>query len=114
MKKLILFLLLMSGTYLMSAQNYNRYNRYDRNVNQRWERGYAGTNDLRYIPIRLRHRLNELEFELMRRKRQAMRDGFISRREARRINRVQRQMDELIWDYRRDLRRTGRRNGRCR
>ena len=120
MKKMILMTLtLMTTVVFLQAQNgnrdynfrdNNRYNyRYNDYDDRRFERNYnRGNYGYRYLPVDVRRDLNRLERRLADCKYKALRDGYISRNEARRINRIERQIDELLFDYRASSYRTRR------
>lgn len=86
--------------YVYGNNNYYRYN-YNQAGYNNWDRA-ANNYGARYLPVDVRRRLNRLERRLAERKRCALEDGYISRREARRINDVQRDIDELLFSYRRN------------
>ena len=124
MKKIIFTLVVLFVGTAIHAQNYRDYdvrngNRYnyrdkDRPLRNYNANSYRGNYGYRYLPVRVRNQLNRLERRLAERRRCALEDGWISRREARRIRNVEREIDELLFAYRANNYRSGRNNRICR
>lgn len=75
------------------------HDRYDDNRHHD-SRYYNANYNQRYLPVRVRQRLRHFERRLAECKHRALRDGYVSRSEARRIRSIERDINELLFEYR--------------
>lgn len=101
MKKIMMTLIFIGlGAGLMTAQSNRSYYRTDYNNRANYRYNYYNSNSsARYIPRNVRKRIAQLEYKLDEEKRCAWRDGYISNREARRIGRLEREINTLYYRY---------------
>ena len=87
-----------NNNYNYHQDRYDRNNKYDRN-NHRHTASYNYSSRGRYLPIQVRKELRRLERKLAHRQKCAWEDGHVSRREARRIRDVERDIAQLLYRY---------------
>ncbi len=107
MKTLIIILLSGVFAFSLNAQFYSdydvrhntRYNyrSYDSN-SQYWRTNNANSN-YGYLPIKVRKKVHKLERRIAEKRRCALEDGYLSRREARRIYELERDLNSLLYEY---------------
>lgn len=130
MKKILFTLMCLGIGMSLNAQSAsNYYHNYDRHYDDRYDdrrdsrdydryrsdyRSYNSAYRGRYLPIEVRNELRNLERKLAHRKKCAWEDGRISRREARRIRDVERDIAQLLYRYSSNRYTTRRSNRYCR
>ena len=101
MKKIMITLIFLGlGLSFVRAQSNRSYYRTDYNMRAKYRCHYYNANAAaRDIPRHVRKRLAQLEYKLDEEKRCAWRDGYISSREARRIGRLESEINSLLYRY---------------